>query len=210
MAAVAFCAAGCAFSGAAASAASAAQFHAENAPATLTGGQKATHVFTTDAGTITCTTASFPGSATSTVLSTVRVAPSYSGCSYFGWVSAEVHMNGCEYEFTSPSGSGSSFTGDVGIVCPEGKEILVTASGTCTTRFAASPHNSDLGRVTYTNLGSGTGRKVLVESNVSGIEYSQSGFLCATENGKTNGTYTGSTEESAKNRKGGADGIWIE
>jgi hypothetical protein len=194
--------------------AQAASFHAEKAteasPAVLAGGQTVPHEFTVDATELTCTTASFPGKATNVLESTIRVQPSYSGCTAFGFVGANIEMNGCEYEFKSPTGSGGTYTGNVGVVCPAGEEITVTESGTCTIHVPASSHNSNLGAATYKNEGTGTARKILVTANFKeGIEYSQSGVFCSSETGKTNGSYTGSTLERATNG-GKADGIWVE
>jgi hypothetical protein len=194
--------------------ASAASFRAESAPGTTTGGQKTSHVFTTDAGTVTCKNASFSGVINSTTEATTEVTPSYSECTAFGFVGATVAMNGCTYKFNSPTGSAGTYTGTTSIICPSGKEIVVTASGVCTVRLKGvgtekTSHNSNKGTITYHNQGSGSGRTLLVETNVTGLEYSQSGFLCATETA-SNGKYTGSTEQVGHTSGGAADGIWIE
>src|SRR4051794_17703431 len=91
----------------AASAASAATtFHAEKAPVTVSGSQVTTHVFTTDPGTVTCTTATFSGTQSTTTTSTQTITPNYSGCTLktiFGNIAVSVDFatSGCDYLFNA-------------------------------------------------------------------------------------------------------------
>jgi hypothetical protein len=68
-----------------ASAASADKFKAESAPVTYTGNQEEANVLTTTVGTWKCTTTTFKGTVNVTETSEVSVAPTYGGCTAFGF-----------------------------------------------------------------------------------------------------------------------------
>lgn len=184
-----------AMSAVAASMASADSFTAEKAPVTYTGNQSEANVFTTTVGTVKCTVTTFKGTVNSTSTTTASVTPTYSGCTAFGFP-ADIEVNGCEYLLHV----GAATTGTVDVVCPVGKEITVVATTSATNPtpkcIVHIKAQSGLGTVTYSNVGTGTTREVLVSVNVSGIHYTHtpgSGLgACPTEGTSTTGTYTGS------------------
>ncbi len=174
----------------AASAAQAApEFHVESAPATITGEQIGTQVFTTTAGKVECSTATFKGSTAVTATTSQLLAPTYSGCRAFGFLSANVATNGCEYNFHLTAGGVSPFPATVDIVCPAGKEITVTTSfSSCVIHV---PAQTGLGGITITNTGTKTTRDLDVKLAITGIKYSQTGSCTGGEVTDTNGTLTG-------------------
>jgi hypothetical protein len=80
--------------------------------------------------------------------STVLVIPHYTECTTSLGTAATVHTNGCEYRFAVTAGSGDTFTGTADVVCPAGKEIVVTA-GLCNVDIKAQ---TGLNGFTYTNI----------------------------------------------------------
>src|SRR3954453_8509429 len=143
----------------AAAAASAAEFNAAESPAKVNATNEGNHVFTAGiVGNISCKTATFTGMEFKVVPTTnVSVTPVYTECTFLG-VPTTVHTNECEYKFTQPSGTGP-YTGNVDVVCPEGKKIEFEALG-CRVKVGAQ---TGLGTVTYTNQINGT---VKVAANV--------------------------------------------
>lgn len=148
------------------SAASAAEFHAETAPVTLSGSQSSTHVFTTAAGTVTCKVATFSGSSSVKTTKEITMTPKYENCTAFGFISVPIDVKG-DYLFTA--------NGDIHV----NGEFLITTPG-CTTTVSKQTIK---GGNSFSN-GAGD---VNVETNASGIAYNE----CGTE--RTGATYTGKT-----------------
>jgi hypothetical protein len=198
-----------ALSAIAASAAMAEKFHAEKAPVKLTGTQLEAHVFKAQAGTISCSKASFSGESLSTAVAELNITAAYSECTFLGVVGVPVEMGGCSYQFLEPSAK----KGKVSVVGTEctltAKPIKFTAAG-CTVKIAKQ---ANLGTIEYVNKGTGSGRQVEVIPDVTGITYTQSGCL-------TNGEFHEGEYHPGKTLvKGGfknelgeveADGIWVE
>jgi hypothetical protein len=184
----------------AAAGAQAAEFHSEKENTTFTGGQTSGHVFTTNAGTVTCTEAEFSGNQAAKTVGTVQVTPEYDDCTAFGFLGATVDEKSCTYTFNA---TGPPLHGGVTIDCSGSDKITVSVFG-CT--VTVGPQT--VGTVAYTNTGSGSSRTVDVKAEVSGLTYTQSGFLCGGSGTFSNGTYTGDTE--MKGSSGGATGVWVE
>jgi hypothetical protein len=178
-----------------ASVAAAVEFHSEAEHTLISGTQKGIAKYTTTAGEVTCESASYTGTAISKTVSSIRLAGTVSGCHIiiFGsTISATVSQNGCE---------GIAFANGEGeLVCPEGKNVVVTAAG-CT--ITVPPQKNKGG--SFTNVEN----HVLAKGNASGIKYSHSGFTCGTGSG-TNGTITGETTVKATDTSGKAVKIWVE
>jgi hypothetical protein len=175
-----------AFSAVSVASASAAEFHSAAAPTTLTGNQATSHVFTTNAGTVTCKTATFTGTQSVVTSSTTTLAPTYSNCTAFGFLGVPIDSNGCSYVFSA--------TGSTQIQCPAGKSIEVTVPF-CTTSVGPQTIASGM---TFETVGTTPNRTILAKTNISGIHYNE----CGTE--RTNGTYTGTTKVT-----GSAGEIWF-
>lgn len=185
-----------AFSAVIASAASATnKFHAAQTHTILKGSQTTQHVFKTNAGTVTCSTATFEGTQEAATQTQVTIAPNYNNCTAFGFINVPVHENGCHYLFT--------YDNTAHVTCPS-KPIEVTAPGCNVT-----VDDQTIGTVDFNN--NGTKQDVNVVATVTGIDYTQhdEGITC--QGGFfTNGQYTGTTTVTGQNTAGGAVAVWYE
>lgn len=170
-----------------------AQFNATSYPSILTVEAKATQTFT--AGTlpaITCEKVSGEATVSEETSTITGVNVEYTECEadLFGGTAATVNFNGCDYVFHAGTMEGTSTsTGSADLVCPEGKEVVINASGLCTVRI---PGQTELGPITFHNEPAGEGTPehwVRMSPNVSGIASSHSGF-CGSGSDAV-GTYTG-------------------
>ena len=191
-----------AMSAVAASLASADEFKSENENTTLTGAQEK-HLeggiekndrFGTDGGVFECTTATYSGTQAVKSATSVKLTPSYSGCSFAG-LSATIDMNSCFYRFTLGAGT----TGEADIECTiAGDEITVTVGPVATLRCITHVPPQKIGGITYSNIGSGTTREITATINTSTLHYSQTAGTgsgaCATADGTTNGSYVGAAK----------------
>jgi hypothetical protein len=160
---------------------------------TVTGSQEGTDVLKVHGGEIRCFTVTYTGSFSSGA-SSVLVTPTYSNCS-FGSLVSTFDMNGCQYRVNFTGGT--STEGSIDIVCPIGSEITVTTPSIGTKKCILHiPPQTDLTKVTGTNIGSGTTRELTLDINITNIKYSQTAGTaetgnCATADNTTGGTYTG-------------------
>jgi len=152
--------------------ASADELTATKYPATTIGSNEKevfTDEFTTTAGTVKCTTASYKGTLKEKS-TTLTVAPTYSGCTGFGFP-ATVTTTGCNYLF-HVNGT-TSTVGTVDLVCEAGKEITVVAKSgetvKCTVHVGSQ---AGLGTVTYSSIGAaGETEEVTAFADLSGVKY---------------------------------------
>jgi hypothetical protein len=181
-------------------------FVAESAPVTLTGKQHAGSAeFGTTAGTLKCTEATYSGSISEKEVLEFEMSPSYFGCTAFGLMTASIDVNECKYRFKVKKIEGGNREGSADLVCPAGKEITATASmGGVTKCTIHVPSQSNLGTVTYKNIGTGTTREITIELNISGLKYAHtagSGLFACTSGAAENGTFK--TMISVKGESGG-------
>ena len=164
-----------------ASAASAASYTASSYPTTGTGTSAVGNdTFITEAGKVECAS-HYEGTLTAASTSLTAKA-TYTSCRAFGFLSAKVVMGtenkGCDYTFTTPTGTAPNFTAPVDVNCTSGV-ITITApesSPVCTTTIGTQgPLNS----VAITNVAGSPG-DVTVKAGVKGIAYNvtQDGFGC--------------------------------
>jgi len=190
-----------AFGALSATAASAASFHSEVEHTIIDGAQPVAEddVFTVNAGTVKCTSATYTGTQSTATNETVTVTPSYSGCTAFGFVNAPIDVNGCTYTFNAAND-------DLIITCPEGKTITVTAFN-CHVDVGSQTIGTG---ISYHNGGSGKTRDVTATANLSGLTYTQTSktFPGCTNGTFTNGTYKGSGTVTGTNTAGEQIGIW--
>jgi hypothetical protein len=182
-----------------ASAASAENFHSESATDTvLKGSQVGTDVFTVNAGTVKCNEATYAGTQSGATATTVKVTPTYSECTAFGFVSTAIDVNGCTYEFSSDNSN-------VVIGCAT-NPITVTAFN-CWVTVGSQTTN---GGITYTNTGAGASRDVDVTVNISGIHYVQhsKSFPGCSSGTRTDGKYTGAATVQGFTTGGAQVGVW--
>jgi hypothetical protein len=162
-----------------AGAAQAAKFTAGAYPASVLGVQAATPAPNTgiEGGTVfgfekklmlECATASFAGSLTE-ASSTLTAAPKLEGCRAFESILGAANPNGCETRFHVNSGSGDEFGGAVDIVCPEGKQIVVTGNN-CEVQIGSQ---SGLETIKYVNETKASPHSVILEFGVGGITYTK-------------------------------------
>jgi len=149
-----------------AASAQAVEFHAASAPVTITGEQEEPHVFTANAGAISCNNANFHGEQEVTTSETLTITATYGNCTFLGVFGVPVKMNGCDYVFHA--------VGTADVVCPSGSVITFEASG-CKVSIGSQ---SGLSEIVYTNLGEEGSKDVTVKPNVTGITYTQTGLLC--------------------------------
>jgi hypothetical protein len=189
----------------AASSASAANFYSEGEPTTITGSRTKASTLTTTAGTVTCESESYTATMASSQQETLTVTPSYSGCTGFGF-SATIALNGCDYVFNA--------AGTVDIVCPEGKEITVTATSSETTKCIVHiPAQTGLGSVKYKNEGSGSTRDILVTAEVTGIKYTHTagtGAGACSTGSASNGSLEASVALTGETEGEASTGVWVE
>jgi len=137
-------------------------------------------VFTTEGGTVECKS-EFSGTL-SEASSTLTVTPHYTNCKAFGFATATVTMNECNYIFHRVTGESSEVT----VNCPAGKVITVVA-GNCEATIGTQA--GKLSSVATSNSGS----HVNAQANVTKIAYTvtKDGFLCpfAGTGAKTGATY---------------------
>jgi hypothetical protein len=166
--------------GISAASASAANFHSESTSTVLTATQVNQHTFTSNAGTVHCTTATFSGttSSTSTTQTSQELTPAYSGCTNTTFGGATVDVGTCKYRLHA---AGTADVTGCGV-----NGLRVTAPG-CTITV---PDQTGLSKVSYATGGTGTTHDLLAEIAIIGIKYTQSGFLCSSGT-FTNGTLTG-------------------
>jgi hypothetical protein len=144
------------------STASAGEFHSEGSHSVISGSQVGEEVLTVSAGTVKCKEATYSGTQSTATATTLKVTPTYSECTAFGFVNATIDTNGCEFKLSGDNQN-------VAIVCPAGKAITVTAFNCEVT--IVEQETTGIG-VTYTDHIIGTTRHIGVSWHLS-IEYIQ-------------------------------------
>jgi len=189
------------------------QLTAETATATLTASQEGTDVIKFGGGEAKCTTVKYVASALTSPATTVAITPTYSNCTFAG-LAGTVAMNGCTYLMHISPSAGVT-TASMDIVCPNGKEITITAPNAGTVKCIEHiPAQTGLSAATLTNVGSGATREITVAIALTELKYSQTPGTaesgnCATSDGKSDGTYTGKTLFTAENGSGAHVGIFL-
>jgi hypothetical protein len=173
------------------------EFHSETAHTIGKGEQVTQIVFTVNAGSIKCNKVSGEGTMAAATITESKTTVAYSECSAFGFLSATIEMNGCEYVITADI--------EVHMVCPAGKTMVIKAS-TCKVLVPAQSATS----VTYENVGSGSTREIVAKEEGEGIHYTEeAGFGCPGKTGTyTNGKAVGSVRTKGFNTEGKQVGLW--
>jgi len=169
------------------------QFHTETIPSKITGKQHSgNEVIGTNGGNISCSEVTQEGDASGTTTVSVTLTATYSECTAFGFMKVPFNMNECHITFTAITREGTAYEGKKDIACLT-KPIEILVPG-CTVTIGSQ---NNLGKITYTNIGSGSTREVTIDSAINGIKYVEhnSGLFptCASNEIETsNGTATGS------------------
>jgi hypothetical protein len=173
--------------------ASATSFVTEKAPAAVTstvaGGTPSVFTFGDDYGY--CSTAILSGASGSTHAAQLFLVPSNLKCNFGNFTGeSSVKLNGCELDFHPGAKVESNGTFD--IVCPAGNAITFEPSSSKGCLVTVPAQTGLLAR--YSNAGgTGSERKVKVNIEAGGINYSQvSGSVCGPTGSFTDGTWTGS------------------
>ena len=183
--------------------ASAASFKLGSYPNMYTGGPETSTAvgFVFDATTFTCATAPLTGAEIASATTATRVTFGFAGCTVGGSATfpVTVTMNGCEFELLEPTGTGP-YTGNLSIVCPPGKLIVVNGTflgSTCKVEVAAQANKGSIG---YANM-VGSPSKFTANANVTGIAYKKvtdSGICPLSGTGEAaNGGFVGQLEVGA-------------
>jgi hypothetical protein len=194
------------------SAAAFTQFRSEAAETTLDGemveGAASPAVFTTNAGAISCTSGTAMATMTGTSATAIETSltgstnsgVSYGGCTFLGFIGAEVKMHNCQYNF--------HINGEVDIT-PSGCGPIEFTALSCTVTV---PSQIGLKSVTYENMGTKAARDVTVIPSLTAITYSTSaGCPNGAHSGLTNGTYKGGKFTVKGTHPAGTQvGVWVE
>lgn len=166
-------------------------------PCTATGTNTAgNEAFTTPGGTIQCNShfgwekyRTTSGEAIPANSSTFTETTSYSSCTAFGFLGADVHEEGCDYEIHQTRRiSPGKYEQHVMWVCSVGSPGTRITAATCEVLI---PSQGPLSKVETTNLGNGT---LTVERNITGITMNvvKDGFGCPFNGtGHKTGSYHG-------------------
>ncbi len=184
-----------------ASAASAAAgiFTSEKSPVTLTRSQEGTNEWSigTGARKVSCATASAQGTASNGATS-LTLTPTYTGCTSTGGLGMTVTVNGCDFVLHPTTGTATSGTETMDVVCPVGKEITFDVYGNgehipanikCEYHIKAQ---TGVAAGTYKDIGAGTTQEITETLNVTGVHTVNtvgSKLLCGLAAGET-GTST--------------------
>ena len=166
---------------AAASSASAAEFHSEAEKTTFTGVSEAATVIDWAGATISCPSATYEGTGTTktspTLTTTANYNPGGAKCTFliFG---VTLNMNGCDYVFHA--------NGEVDVAGGEACHGITFEGAGCKLII---PAQTGLNGVTYTNVGSGATREITVTPSITGIKYTATG-LCPKTGTFTDGSIT--------------------
>ena len=143
--------------------AASAQFTSNSYPTTVTAvSELGNDVFTVDGTSVECKS-HFEGTAAEATTK-ITITPTYTNCKAFGFLSATVAMNGCDFVFHS--------NGEVDVECPTGKNIVITASS-CEVDVGTQ---TGLESVALSN----NGNHIDAQANVGEItaNVTKDGFLC--------------------------------
>jgi hypothetical protein len=189
----------------------AAEFHSEGSPTTFTASQVGTDVVNFNSGTFECEEITYKGTISASTAATVALIPAYNGCSALsGFSSSTIAVNGCEYRLNQPTGG----TGTYSLVCPAGKEIIITTSIFGTTKCTIHiPPQGPISTLTYDNKGAGATRELAITASASQIEYNEtagSGFGACAGGEDDNGTWAGTTAVTGEHGSPATHtGIWV-
>lgn len=187
----------------------------KNVETVIHGTQVGSHSFTAGSGfgAITCSTAVFDGLSATGNSSTLSITPTYSGCKDSFSRTVDVTMEGCTYLFNTPSGSGSTYTGSVNLVCPAGKSVIIhVTSSPSTVACTVTVHaQTNLTSNHYENI-AGSPSTVTVKTDITNLQTTTSGgfFNCGVTDGTHNdGSYVGHSTVSGKTTAGAALSVKI-
>ena len=185
-----------------------AQFTSTSTHTIISGSQEGSHVFTAGEGfgSITCTTATFSGTSSSTNASSQVITPTYSSCKDSFGRTVDIDNSGLTYNFTVTGHSGGTPTGSVHVTGSMTLTITSGGSVVCTVHIV-SPQTAT--GVTYHSVPAG----LKATQNTIGLKSITTGsfFNCGVSEGEhTEGTYTGTTNLTGVDTTGKAVTISVD
>jgi len=180
-------------------------YTADEYPATITGEQVGTDVWTTNAGTISCTHVTYHGELSGPSAS-LQLTPTYTGCKAFGLFNATIDLNGCKYETHAATTEAThKYNSTVDLNCDPSKRLTVTTS-VCRLTY---PQQQGFGVETSTKTtGPGTFHRKDV-APTSMFYTVDPPCATASEGEYSNGSFTGESTLSATNEVEETIGISI-
>ncbi|HXR60471.1 MAG TPA: hypothetical protein VN732_04005 [Solirubrobacterales bacterium] len=172
--------------------ASAAQFQAEQYPATLSGQSLEAGRVVAGGYVYSNCYSTLSGEATAASES-LKVTPTWQSCTWLGFSGVKINNGGCQFQLQA-NGTASI----VGSGC-----AISFSGGGCSWQIGPQTASS---AVTYANVGTGTSRKIRVNLQMWGLTYSQSGCPGGTGH---DGEIKGSWELSGSKSGAKAQGIWL-
>lgn len=196
-----------------ASAASASKFMSEgDVNVTVKADQIGSHVFSVTGNNITCTTAHFESAGLiSSPATTVKVHPTYTGCTAFGFLNSPITTTGCDYILSSGTeSSADKFPASLELTCETGKKIIIVA-GTCEVTVSG-PQTFGTGLEFVNTTGASPKDVDLNASSVTvAVNKVKDGFLCPLGGtGAGTGSYTGETTVRGYDSGGTQVGVTVE
>lgn len=164
-------------------------FMADETPASIQGTAYSEHRLVTNLGTMECETNNLAGTLVEPVHA-LTVVPSFSGCSLSTGSALTVYPGECRLSFHVDEVDGTG-TVDIG---PAGCGQIKIVMGGCEQKILPQ---TALASVSYENVGEGSQKAVIIDAQLSGIDYQQNGFLCGGSGTFTNGIYVGAWQVSA-------------
>lgn len=177
--------------------AGAANITASSYPATGTGEQVGTHVWTFQGQKVECTNAHFEGSIAA-ASSEIVITPKYTGCTAFGIANASVSMGSCTIKYTfgvtTLVGGTHYVDGETHTICTEGGSTTISAPATnplCVVHLP--PATPTVNKVDIENKGPGEMDFTHTHSGMHSDVTDIGGFFCplTSNSTDTSGTYTG-------------------
>jgi hypothetical protein len=164
----------------------------------LTGFQVGTNQLDTEGGkNIKCSTVKLAGSYAGTTSNDIKIVPTYSGCTAFGFT-AHIEMMGCYYTLQSPAVEGTPARLQVNCKNEFGEKVFgpitVVATQTggvvCTAHFDEQPLPLNLN--VANNAGTPDHVTLTPESSTINYTVTGGGIKCGNEGAHADGKYTGS------------------
>lgn len=163
----------------AAAPASAIEYKASSYPARAIAAQVGQTSMTIDGSTVACSSAFFKSNEYAAATTSLTLKAEYAGCTAFGFVTATVQMNSCDYTAEEPTKLGADkYTATVSVKCTTaGDKIRITAStafGACEVEIGAQgpiqhlvlTNDTASGKVPFQVTLSGINAKVVKDTGI--------------------------------------------
>lgn len=199
------------------------EFHSEDAPQSVTAEETGGgHVFTTEAGQVTCPGTKFDGTTSVKTTTTFTLRATYpTPCTAFGISTTHIVAGancpngeiGYQFHVTNVKHAGNVYTAQASLECEVRITPTIFGFSACTATVPAQTPTE--GEIELTNAGTTTTRDLTATIHMDKIHYSSTGGSCGSAGAHTDGEYDGGA--TVKGYKDGAShtaanhrGIWVE